>query len=122
MNRNILTLGVAFLILAAGIYGYYQLPVLMGQDVSVLLKFAVLMVAIVVSLAVAATSQSGAALIEFSKGSRVELKKMVWPTKQETTQTTMIVLVMVVLVSLFLWLIDITVFQVIYNLLLGVDS
>ena len=120
--NNKLKLGAALLILAAGIYGYYQLPILMGQDVSVLLKVGVLMVAIVVSLAVAATSESGAALIEFSKGSRVELKKMVWPTRQETTQTTIIVLVMVVLVSLFLWLIDITVFKVIYDILLGVDN
>lgn len=119
---NKLKLGAAILILVAGIYAYYQLPVLMGQDVSVLLKFAVLAVAIVVSLAVAATSDSGAALIEFSKGSRTELKKMVWPTKQETTQTTMIVLVMVVIVSIFLWLIDLAVFNAIYDFLLGVDK
>lgn len=119
---NKLKLGAALLILVAGIYGYYQLPVLMGQDVSVLLKVGVLMVAIVISLVVAGTSESGAALIEFSKGSRIELKKMVWPTRQETTQTTMIVLVMVVLVSLFLWMIDVAVFEVIYDLLLGVDS
>ena len=121
MNNKI-KLGVAFLILVAGIYGYYQLPVLMGQEVSVLLRVGVLMAAIVVSLAVAATSESGAALIEFSKGSRTELRKMVWPTKQETTQTTMIVLVMVVIVSLFLWLVDVIVFEAIYDFLLGVDS
>ena len=120
--NNYIKLGAAFLILAAGIYGYYQLPVIMGQDVSVLLKFGVLMVAIVASLAVAATSSSGKALIEFSKGSRVELKKMVWPTGQETRQTTMIVLIAVVIVSLFLWLIDVAVFEVIYDLLLGVDN
>ena len=119
---NKLKLGLALAILAAGIYGYYQLPVIMGQDTSVLLHVGLLMVAIVVAAAVAATSESGSALIEFSKGSRMELKKMVWPSKQETTQTTMIIMVMVVIVSLFLWLIDITVFKVIYNLLLGVDS
>ena len=119
---NKLKLGLALVILAAGIYGYYQLPVIMGQDVSVLLQFAVLAVAIVIAAVVAATSESGSALIEFSKGSRMELKKMVWPSRQETTQTTIIIMVMVVLVSLFLWLIDITVFEVIYDLLLGVDS
>ena len=119
---NKLKLGLALVILAAGIYGYYQLPVIMGQDVSVLLQVGVLMVAIIVAAAVAATSESGSALIEFSKGSRMELKKMVWPSKQETTQTTIIIMVMVVLVSLFLWLIDISVFKAIYGLLLGVDS
>ena len=121
MNNKI-KLGAAFLILVAGIYGYYQLPVLIGQEVSVLYRVVLLLVAIVVALGVAATSASGSALIEFSKGSRIELKKMVWPTKQETTQTTMIVLVMVVIVSLFLWLIDVIVFEAIYDFLLGVDS
>ena len=121
MNNKI-KLGAAFLVLVAGIYGYYQLPTLIGQEVSVLYRVVLLLVAIVISLGVAATSQSGAALIEFSKGSRTELKKMVWPTKQETIQTTMIVLVMVVLVSLFLWLVDVVVFEAIYDFLLGVDS
>jgi len=120
--KNKLTLFIAFLILAAGVYGYYQLPAMIGQEGSSLVSFGVLAVAIIVSLAVAAISESGSALIEFSKGSRVELKKMVWPTKPETNQTTIIIMVMVVLISLFLWLIDITVFKVIYDLLLGVDS
>jgi len=121
MNNKI-KLGAAFLILVAGIYGYYQLPVLMGQDVSALYKVGLLLVSVVVALGVAATSASGSALIEFSKGSRVELKKMVWPTRQETTQTTTIVLVAVVIISLFLWLIDVLVFEAIYDFLLGVDS
>ena len=47
---------------------------------------------------------------------------MVWPTRAETIQTTGIVLVLVVIVALFLWLIDAVVFQIIYDLLLGVDD
>lgn len=113
---------LALAVLAAGIYGYYSLPELVGAEVSPLVLFAVLLVSILVSAGIAATSESGRSLIEFSKGSQIELRKMVWPTKQETIQTTMIVMVMVVLVALFLWLIDITVFEVIYDLLLGVDS
>lgn len=115
-------LGVAALILLAGIYGYYQLPELMGADVSILLRVGVALVSIVVALAVAATSQYGMALIDFSKGSRIELRKMVWPTRAETIQTTMIVLVLVVIVAVFLWLIDAAVFNIIYDLLLGIDS
>jgi len=115
-------LGVAVLILAAGVYGYYQLPTIMGADVSILLRVGVALISIIVALAVAATSQYGMALIDFSKGSRIELRKMVWPTRAETIQTTMIVLVLVVLVALFLWLIDAAVFNIIYDLLLGVDS
>ena len=115
-------LGIAALILVAGFYGYYQLPELVGADVSILVRVGVALVSIIVALAVAATSQYGMALIDFSKGSRIELRKMVWPTKAETIQTTMIVLVLVVIVAVFLWLIDAAVFNIIYDLLLGVDS
>ena len=115
-------IAIALLVMGAGVYGYYQLPVLMGQDVSILLRVALVLVSLVVALGIAATSAQGSALIEFSKGSRSELRKMVWPTKQETIQTTMIVLVMVVLVAIFLWLIDMAVFKAIYDLLLGVNN
>lgn len=120
MNR--VKLIVAFVVLIAGIFVYYKLPDLVGGDVSTLAPVAALLVSILASLGIAATSESGRALIEFSKGSQIELRKMVWPTRQETIQTTMIVMVMVVLVALFLWLIDIAVFEVIYDLLLGVDD
>jgi preprotein translocase subunit SecE len=115
-------LAIAVLIVGAGVYGYYQLPVLMGQDVSVLLRVGLLLVSLVVAVGIAATSAQGIALIEFSKGSRTELRKMVWPSRQETVQTTMIVLVMVVIIAIFLWLVDMAVFKVIFDLLLGVDN
>ena len=115
-------LGIAVLLLCAGVYGYYQLPELMGQEVSILLRVGVVLAAIVVAAGVAATSQYGSALIEFSKGSRIEVRKMVWPTRPETVQTTAIVLVLVVIVALFLWFIDVIVFNVIYDYLLGIED
>ena len=120
MNKVKIILALA--VLAAGIYGYYELPNLVGGEVSPLVTFAVLLVAILASAGIAATSESGRTLIEFSKGSQIELKKMVWPTKQETMQTTGIVILMVILVALFLWAIDVAVFNVIYDFLLGVDE
>jgi preprotein translocase subunit SecE len=115
-------LAVAVLVMGAGIYGYYQLPVLMGQDVSILLRVGLLLVSLIAAVGIAATSAQGIAFIEFSKGSRTELRKMVWPSRQETAQTTMIVLVMVVIIAIFLWLVDMAVFKVIFDLLLGVDN
>jgi len=115
-------IGAALAILLAGIYGYYQLPSIMGPDVSILIRVGVVLVAIVVALFVAGTSQYGMNLIDFAKGSRTELRKMVWPTRPETIQMTIVVLVAVFLVGLFLWIIDLGVFKVIYDLLLGVDS
>jgi len=94
MNKVKIILALA--VLAAGIYGYYELPSLMGGEVSPLATVAVLLVSIAAAIGIAATSESGRTLIEFSKGSQIELRKMVWPTKQETMQTTMIVMVRVV--------------------------
>lgn len=37
---------------------------------------------------------------------RAEMRRVVWPTRKETTNTTIVVFAMVVLVSLFLWLVD----------------
>jgi preprotein translocase subunit SecE len=113
---------IALLILLAGVVTYYQLQSWTGNEVSILIRVGVVLVAVVAALGIAASSQHGMALIDFSKGSRIELRKMVWPTRPETIQTTIYVLVLVVLVALFLWLVDAIVFQVIYDLLLGIDS
>jgi len=58
------------------------------------------------ALAVAATTLQGKSFIDMLQQSRVELRKVVWPTRQETTQTTLIVLVVVVVMSLLLWGMD----------------
>ena len=119
---DIVKLLLAVAIFIAGCFAYYLLPEWVGQDVSILIRVAVLLVSLVVALAVAATSAQGASFIEFSKGSRTELRKMVWPSGPETRQTTIVVLVAVVIVALFLWLIDSIVFEIIYDFLLGVDD
>ena len=55
---------------------------------------------------VALQTAKGAALWALVKGSRTEIRKVVWPTRQETVQTTMIVVAFVVLVALLLWGLD----------------
>jgi preprotein translocase subunit SecE len=115
-------LALAALILMSGVYGYYQLPVWMGPDVSILLRVGLVLVAIVVASAVVVASETGASFIEFAKGSRTELRKMVWPTGQEARQMTIIVLILVIVIALFLWGIDALVFELVYDWLLGVDS
>ena len=55
---------------------------------------------------VALQTAKGAAFWTLVKGSRTEIRKVVWPTRQETIQTTMIVVVFVILVALLLWGLD----------------
>ncbi len=55
---------------------------------------------------IALQTAKGAAFWSLVKGSRTEIRKVVWPTRQETVQTTLIVILFVLLVALILWGLD----------------
>ena len=55
---------------------------------------------------VASTTQKGKWVVEFFRDSRLELRKVVWPTREETMQTTLVVAAMVVILALLLWGMD----------------
>jgi preprotein translocase subunit SecE len=55
---------------------------------------------------VASQTEKGAAVIELAVGARTEWRKVVWPTKQERNQTTLIVVAVILLMALILWGID----------------
>jgi preprotein translocase subunit SecE len=59
-----------------------------------------------ISLMIAAQSEHGRVAIGFMRDSRTELRKVVWPTRKETAQTTLFVLAAAVVAGLFFWLID----------------
>lgn len=65
-----------------------------------------LIAVVIVSIAIALTSGPGRRLWGFVQESRGEVRKMVWPTRAETLQTTLIVLLVVLVVGVFLWLLD----------------
>ena len=92
---------VVFALLGAAIVGnsYYA-------DQSLLYRVLGILALSVVAGLVALQTAKGAAFWALVKGSRTEIRKVVWPTRQETTQTTMIVVVFVVLVALLLWGLD----------------
>lgn len=92
---------LAVLIVAAGVVGYHYF-----EDQSLLIRVVGMLAVVGVALAVAMQAEAGRAAWVFVKESRVELRKVVWPGRKETTQGTLLVLVMVVLIGLFLWLLD----------------
>ena len=59
-----------------------------------------------VAVLMALQTISGRAAWDLAKEARVEVRKVVWPTRQETTQTTLIVVVVVIFVGLILWGLD----------------
>ena len=72
------------------------------------LLYRVIAIIAVASLAgwVASTTERGGAFWQLIKGSRTEIRKVVWPTRPETTQTTFIVVVFVIVMALILWALD----------------
>jgi len=89
------------LILLVGIASYYYLT-----QISILFRVLLVLASVVVSLIIFFQTQRGKVLWEFFQGSRVEIKKVIWPTRQETLQTTLTVFVFVLIMGIFFWLLD----------------
>ena len=96
-----LKLGTAVLLLAVAVVAFYRFD----EQLLVLRVLGLLAVA-GISIFIAAQSSAGKNIIGFIIGARTEVRKVVWPTRAETTQTTLAVMLMVILVGIFLWLLD----------------
>jgi preprotein translocase subunit SecE len=66
----------------------------------------VTLVVFAVAVTVFVKSDQGDRFVHFLKETRIELRKVVWPTRPETIKTTGIIMVAVVIVAIFLWIID----------------
>ncbi|ODC04668.1 preprotein translocase subunit SecE [Terasakiispira papahanaumokuakeensis] len=77
-----------------------------AAEVSVLYRVLGVVALGAVSAFVALQTAKGQAFVAMAKEARVEIRKVVWPTRPETVQTTLIVLAAVALVGLLLWLVD----------------
>ncbi len=99
---DIVKLLVAAAALLGGLYGYYYYI----NDMSLPLRVLMVLVGTGAGIAVAMTSTQGKRLWRFVQGSRVEIRKVVWPTRQETTQTAIAVFVFALILALFFWALD----------------
>jgi len=88
-------------ILFASIVSFYYF-----SEVSVLIRALVIIFSLVISLLIFFRTQRGIIFWDFLQGSRVEMRKVVWPTKQETIQTTLTVFIFVLILGIFFWLLD----------------
>jgi preprotein translocase subunit SecE len=78
-----------------------------------------LLALIAAAVAVFFLSEPGKQLIGFGRDSVREVKKVVWPTRNESLQMTGYVFAFVVVMALFLWIADKTLSWVLYDLILG---
>lgn len=110
MNANIETAGgaldtaklaLALLIVIAALAGFYFFA-----DYSMLYRVLGLLAAVGVSVAIALQTGKGRQIWGYFHEAQIEVRKVVWPTRQETVQTTLIVIIMVIIVALILWGLD----------------
>jgi preprotein translocase subunit SecE len=95
-----LKLAAGAVILAAGIVGFYML------DLPIWLRWIIVLAALAGAALVGLQSHQGRTLWQFVQSSRIELRKVVWPNRQETMQVTLVVFVMIILLGLFFWGVD----------------
>ena len=99
---DIVKLLIAAGVIIGGLYSYYY------YEVDIALPIRVLMVlgGTGIGIAIGMTSTQGQRLWHFIQGSRVEIRKVVWPTRQETTQTAIAVFVFTLIMAVFFWVWD----------------
>jgi preprotein translocase subunit SecE len=95
-------LALSLLLLIVGIAGFY-----LFEDKAMVIRILAVLAGIVASVAVAWTAPQGKQALGFLNESIAEAKRVVWPTRQETLQTTLAVVVLVVIMAAFLALVDI---------------
>jgi preprotein translocase subunit SecE len=110
---------LAVLVLAAGLVGYTYLG---NIGASSPLRLITILAALVVSLGIAAFTGPGRRARHFLSESQFELRKVVWPTRDETIKITGIVIAVVIVLSLLLGLIDLILKTVVFDWLLKLGS
>jgi preprotein translocase subunit SecE len=99
---DIVKLVIAAAVIIGGLYSYYYYEFELALPIRVLIVLG----GGRASIAIGMMSTQGQRLWHFIQGSRVEIRKVVWPTKQETTQTAIAVFVFTLIMAVFFWLLD----------------
>lgn len=98
---DILKWFLAVLFVSAGIFNYYYFA-----DQELYLRMGAWILMLLLAGGIALWTSQGRQFLGFAKASRSEMRKVVWPTRQETVQTTMIVAALVLVTALILWGVD----------------
>jgi preprotein translocase subunit SecE len=94
-------LTLAILIVIAGVTAYYLIPLEYGW-----MRWGAVVASLVLGAVVLWFSWYGRQFLQFLELARVELRKVVWPTRDETLKTTAVVIAFVAVAGVFFWLLD----------------
>ena len=107
-------LAIAALIVVLGFWGYYWL-----SENALVLRVLSVFGGIVIGAVIGSFTEPGRQFIAFSREAIAEVKKVVWPTRKETMQTTAAVFAFAVAMAVFLWVTDKGLEWALYDLILG---
>ncbi len=93
---------LAAAVLVVTVYGYYHFDQVAGS-----LRFVGVLAGTLIALAIAAFTAPGERVREYIRESQFEMRKVVWPTREETVRTTIVIMIVVVIISALLGLIDV---------------
>ncbi|MGJ0483958.1 MAG: preprotein translocase subunit SecE [Methylomicrobium sp.] len=93
-------------LVVGGIAAFYYF----AEQVQLIYRVLGLVVIVAAVLGMMLTTELGRSVWSFVQESKIEVRKVVWPTREETTRTTMLVFAMVTIVALILWLLDMFLF------------
>jgi preprotein translocase subunit SecE len=100
-GMDTIKLATALGIIVAAILGFYYF-----DDYSQLLRVLGLLLVVGLAVLIAYQTVIGRRVWQFASDAKIEVRKVVWPSRQETVQTTLIVFVMVLIMGIILWLFD----------------
>jgi preprotein translocase subunit SecE len=95
-------LALALLLVAAGLGAFYMLT-----EQAMVLRVLAVLGGVGAAVVIMLTTSMGQAAFAFSRESVGEARKVVWPTRKETIQTTLAVFALVVVMGIFLWIVDV---------------
>ncbi len=98
-----LVLAIVLLITGVAGYHYFSTQILVYRVLGVIALSGA-------AIAIVLTTAMGKGFLGFLKEARIEVRKVVWPTRQETVQSTLVVVALVFLVGVILWLLDMALF------------
>ena len=100
-SADTLKLVAAGFLVLVGLVGFYYF----GEQ-SLLLRVIALLIIAGLAISIVYQTELGKRTVDFFRDARTEVRKVVWPSRTETTQTTATVFVIVLIVGIFLWLLD----------------
>ncbi|BDW09959.1 protein translocase subunit SecE [Polynucleobacter sp. SHI8] len=113
-SESNLVAGISIALILGSLIGYYGLA-----TQPLMIRLGVLVGGIVIALGLVAVTPTGKRFLAYAKDSVNEVKKVVWPSRKETTQMTLIVFAFVVVMAIFLWSADKIIEWLIFAVFLG---